>query len=98
MVEKKTKKAPAKKKVAATVELANQPSGGWPIISQGTHLTVKTYEDGSTELIWDDEQLLKEVREALASVKTVKPAVKAKANKKVPEAMKPKSIAITYES
>ena len=46
------------------VEPANQPSGGWPKINQGTHLTVKTYEDGRTELIWDDEQLLREVRMA----------------------------------
>jgi len=45
----------------------NQPSGGWPKISQGTHLTVKTFEDGTTELIWDDDQLLKEVTEAVAS-------------------------------
>jgi len=44
----------------------NKPSGGWPKINQGTHLTVKTFEDGSTELIWDDEQLLKEVTEAIA--------------------------------
>ena len=40
----------------------------WPNITKGTHLTVIEQEDGSTELIWDDEQLLKEVREALASV------------------------------
>ena len=68
----------------------NVPSGGWPKIVQGTHLTVKTFEDGHTELEWDDEQLLKEVREAIASVKTTKPAVKAKSNKKVPDAMKRK--------
>jgi hypothetical protein len=47
----------------------NVDSGGWPKMVQGTHLTVKTFEDGSTELVWDDEQLLKEVREAIASVK-----------------------------
>ena len=67
VTEKKTKKAAPKKKA----ELANQPSGGWPVISQGTHLTVKTFEDGSTELIWDDEQLLKEVQEAIASVEQI---------------------------
>lgn len=62
-----------------------------PSVVKGTHLTVTTHEDGSTTLEWDDEQLLKEVREAIASVeKKVKPAVKAKANKKVPEAMKRK--------
>jgi len=57
-----------------------------PSVVKGTHLTVTTHEDGSTTLEWDDEQLLKEVREAIASVK--KPAVRAKANKKVPAAKK----------
>lgn len=51
-------------------KLENVDSGGWPKIQQGTHLTVRTFEDGSTDLIWDDEQLLKEVREAIASVET----------------------------
>jgi hypothetical protein len=54
----------------------------FPKVVEGTHLKVYTYIDGSTKLEWDDEQLLKEVREAIASVK--KPAVRAKANKKVP--------------
>ena len=39
-----------------------------PSVVKGTHLTVTAHEDGSTTLEWDDEQLLKEVREALASV------------------------------
>lgn len=59
---------------------ANVPSGGWPKINQGTHLTVKTFEDGSTELVWDDEALLNEVRAAIASVES-KPVVKAKVAK-----------------
>ena len=42
----------------------------WPQIVKGSHLTVKTFEDGRTELEWDDDQLLKEVREAIASVQT----------------------------
>lgn len=54
----------------ATKKSKNVASGGWPKISQGTHLTVKTFEDGSTELVWDDDQLLKEVQEAIASVTT----------------------------
>ena len=37
--------------------LKNKSSGGWPKINQGTHLTVKTFEDGHTELVWDDEQI-----------------------------------------
>jgi hypothetical protein len=56
----------------ATKKPKNQPSNGWPKISQGTHLTVKTFEDGHTELVWDDEQLLKEVREAIASLEQPK--------------------------
>ena len=65
---------------ADVAEMTNIPSGGWPKITQGTHLTVKTFEDGHTELVWDDEALLKEVREAIASAELadMKPAVKAK--------------------
>lgn len=59
-------------------ETGNIPSGAWPKIVQGTHLTVKTFENGKTELVWDDEQLLKEVQEAIASV-GVKSKRKAKA-------------------
>jgi hypothetical protein len=56
----------------------------WPKINQGTHLTVKTFEDGNTELVWDWDALVNEVREACASVElaNMKPAVRAKANKK----------------
>ena len=52
-----------------------------PNIVKGSHLTVTTYSDGRTELEWDDEALLNEVRAALASVETteeVKPKRKAK--------------------
>ena len=60
-------------------------SGDWPKINQGTHLTVKTFEDGRTELIWDWDALVKEVREACASAElaNMKPAVKAKSKKSV---------------
>lgn len=51
-------------------------------IVKGSHLTVTTYSDGRTKLEWDDEQLLKEVREALATVTTVEePKPKRKAKK-----------------
>lgn len=45
----------------------------WPKVTVGTHLTVTTYEDGRTELEWDDEQLLKEVIEATSGNTEVKP-------------------------
>lgn len=70
----------------ATKKPKNMPSNGWPKISQGTHLTVKTFEDGRTELVWDDEQLLKEVQEAIASVEqidSVTPTKKTKGKKNV---------------
>lgn len=70
----------ATKKSKVKADTPNVDSGGWPKINQGTHLTVATYEDGSTKLYWDDEQLLKEVREAIATVElaNLKPAVRAK--------------------
>jgi S-adenosylmethionine/arginine decarboxylase-like enzyme len=57
------------------------------VVVKGSHLTVTTYPDGRTELEWDDEALLHDVREALASVadtETIaptKPKRKAKATK-----------------
>ena len=60
--------------------LVNEPSNGWPKISQGSHLTVKTFEDGSTELVWDDEALMRDVQNAIASVTEDKPK-KAKKKK-----------------
>jgi hypothetical protein len=36
----------------------------WPKVTTESHLTVTEHENGKTELKWDDEQLLKDVREA----------------------------------
>lgn len=38
----------------------------WPKIVKGSHLTVYTFEDGSTKLEWDDEALTRDVREAIS--------------------------------
>lgn len=38
----------------------------WPKVVKGNHLTVTTHEDGRTELNWDDEALLNEIRTAIA--------------------------------
>ena len=69
-----------------TEELGNVPANGWPIITQGTHLTVKTFEDGKTELVWDDDALLRDVQNALTehekSVKVTTTATKVKKTKK----------------
>lgn len=50
-------------------ETPNVATNGWPKIKQGSHLLVRTYKDGRTELEWDDEALLRDVRAALNSVK-----------------------------
>lgn len=73
---------------ADIAEMTNVDSGGWPKMQQGTHLTVKTFEDGKTELIWDWDALVSEVRAAClkaesnipaaTDVETMKPAVRAK--------------------
>jgi len=39
-----------------------------PTVVKGSHLTVTTHPDGRTELVWDDEALARDVREAIASV------------------------------
>ena len=80
--------ATRKKKTDTT--LVNVPANGWPKMVQGTHLTVKTFEDGHTELVWDWDALLSEVRNAILKAESVmpvtnevKPAVKAKSKKSV---------------
>jgi hypothetical protein len=61
-----------------------------PTIVKGSHLTVTTYPDGKTELEWDWDALVSEVRNAILKAesimpvtKEVKPAVKAKSKKSV---------------
>jgi hypothetical protein len=50
-------------------------------VVKGSHLTVTTFSDGKTVLEWDDEALLKEVREAIETyeLSQLKPNVRAKA-------------------
>lgn len=75
------KKAELKNEViesADIAEMVNEPRG-WPKITQGTHLTVFTYEDGRTELMWDDKQLAKEVREAIEQYELTQPKPNTKA-------------------
>lgn len=51
-------------------ELPETKDWPWPKIETGSHLTVKTFEDGKTVLEWDDEQLMKDVKTAIDSVDT----------------------------
>ena len=93
--------ATRKKKTDTT--LVNVPANGWPKMVQGTHLTVKTFEDGKTELVWDDEALLRDVRAAILKAEsimpvstTVEPAKKKAAPKKATAKVeaKPKAKAV----
>ena len=60
----------------------NQDSTGWPKVTQGSHLTVTTHEDGRTELKWDDEALMRDVLAAIASVGTTEVVEKPKRTRK----------------
>ena len=57
---KKVKEQPATSTSAKT----------YPFVTVGSHLTVTEYEDGRTELVWDDEALARDVRAAIASVES----------------------------
>ena len=54
----------------------------WPKVVKGTHLTVYTYEDGTTKLEWDDEALLSEVRNAILKHESNIPVAKKTTRKK----------------
>lgn len=41
-----------------------------PKVVKGSHLTVTTFPNGTTKLEWDDEALMRDVREALATTET----------------------------
>ena len=70
----------ARKKIQLA-EVSSLPTS----IQKGSHLTVTTYPDGRTELQWDDDALLNDVREAIKSAElaNMKPAVRAKSKKSV---------------
>jgi acyl-[acyl carrier protein]--UDP-N-acetylglucosamine O-acyltransferase len=67
----------ATRKKKATVAKAEvikveEPTKIYPVVTVGSHLTVIEYKDGRTTLEWDDEALLRDVREAIASVQPKK--------------------------
>lgn len=64
-----------------TTKAEAKTATNWPKVTVGSHLTVTEYEDGRTELVWDDEALARDVREATeaSDLAQLKPAVKAKA-------------------
>jgi len=66
-----------RKKKADVIMSADIAEMTEPKIVKGSHLTVTTHPDGKTTLEWDDEALMRDVREALESIET-KPKRKTK--------------------
>lgn len=56
-----------KSKVIESADIAEMTEI-WPRVVQGSHLTVTYFEDGKSELKWDDEALTREVKAAILSV------------------------------
>lgn len=54
-----------------------------PKVEKGSHLTVTTHPDGRTELLWDDEALLRDVRLAILTAESKIPVKTATHKKKV---------------
>lgn len=82
MVTKKTK-TKTKSKDSITMAMPGTMGGAkvvlpkeseWPKTVKGSHLTVITFEDGKTKLIWDDEALLRDVRMAILTAESKVPA------------------------
>jgi hypothetical protein len=62
-------------------QIAELKSKDEPTVVVGSHLTVITHPDGHTELLWDDDALLNDVRAAILKAESVLP-VEAKTRKK----------------
>ena len=86
LITRKNKMATRKKKsnLVMSADLAESiDATGQDVVKivKGNHLTVTTFPNGKTELVWDDEALLREVNEAVNSVEK-KPAKKSKGSAK----------------
>lgn len=72
---------------ATTIEVKTEIQNiEFPKIKKGSHLTVYTYENGTTRLEWDDAALMRDVQKALTdyenSVKVNNIVTKPKRKKK----------------
>ena len=65
--------ATRKNKLSGITKMINQKT-----VVKGSHLTVITHENGKTELVWDDDALLREVQEAMRSFEQPKKKVSSK--------------------
>ena len=56
-----------KSKIIESADIAEMTEV-WPRVVQGSHLTVTYFEDGRTEMKWDDAALTRDVTDAILSV------------------------------
>ncbi len=61
-------------------------AGKWPKVDFGSHLTVYTHEDGRTDLVWDDEALLNDVKAAILKAESTIPVESEKPKRKTKKA------------
>lgn len=66
----------SRKKQIAELKATDEPT-----VVVGSHLTVITHPDGRTELIWDDEALMRDVRAAILKAESVLPVTEDKPKK-----------------
>ena len=59
-----------------------------PKIVKGSHLTVTTHPDGKTTLEWDDEALMRDVREAILKAESAVPVTETKPKRKKKDSVK----------
>jgi hypothetical protein len=52
-----------------------------PEMVKGSHLTTWTYPDGTTKLEWDDEALLRDVRDAILKAESTVPLSETKSKR-----------------
>lgn len=76
--------ATRKKKSEVTEEMLT------PTIVVGSHLTVTTWPDGRTDLMWDDDALLRDVRAAILKYESNVPVLEESSVKK--KTTKPKKV------
>jgi hypothetical protein len=71
-----------RKKKSEVIMSADVAEMAEPKVVKGSHLTVTTFPDGTTKLEWDDEALLRDVRNALLKAESVLPVTETKPKRK----------------
>ena len=81
MATRKKKSTDIKLEMPGTIGSAKLVFPKETTVVKGSHLTVTTHPDGRTELEWDDEALLNDVRAAILKAESAIPVVDTKPKK-----------------